>query len=189
MAQREAAKEKPGKIHDWRPSPAYISENRPERRTIVYKSVGCDRRRSARGDAARESLSEFVATPWQNYFDDVDFAPIPSALLSQQTRKSTGNAPSQQRDEQCDDVKVRRATAGPYVATTTRRLTANKKCDVELYQVGAERSDSTAKVLFPFRARSERELSVEKDDLVKVLEVVDDKWVECQVRSKVGLLP
>ena len=29
---------------------------------------------------SRESLSEFVAMSWENYFDDVEHSPIPSAL-------------------------------------------------------------------------------------------------------------
>ena len=78
-----------------------------------------------------------------------------------------------------------RTSIGPYLQTTTRQLTGDPSED----QNGTEKSPTTFRVLFPFKARSDRELTVNKDEIVSIISVVDEKWVECEVKSKRGLLP
>ena len=171
-------------------------------RKIVYTKTARDQRhRSARGDAARESVSEFVARPWKSYFDDVETVPMPSALLN-----PTKVGVNSSRTQSLDDGKGRKrrpsmpkttvakstggqSAIGPYLQTTTRQLTAERAADVDLYALGADKGVYTSTVLFPFKARSERELSVKKDDLVTIISVVDEKWVECEAKSRRGLLP
>lgn len=185
--------QKPGKIQDWNPSPEYVSENLPVERKIIYKDLNQNvRKRSARGDAARESVSEFVSKPWENYFDDVETLPLPTALMNPQKMSSIPN-----RTKSLDDgrrkslpksrIQSAQNTIGPYLQTTTRRLTPKTPADVDVYAKGTNFGSS--RVLFPFKARSSRELSVEKGDQVTILSIIDDKWVECHAKSQTGLVP
>ena len=87
---------------------------------------------------------------------------------------------------------------GTYLQTTLRHLVPESDADVDLYAKGAEKSyfnfangkqRDTARVLFTFKARSPRELSVHKGDQVILIKTINDKWVECESKGRTGMLP
>jgi len=47
----------------------------------------------------------------------------------------------------------------------------------------------TAKVLYTFKARSIRELSVAKGDQVTIVKDINEKWIECEAKGRTGIVP
>ena len=86
-------------------------------------------------------------------------------------------------------TKNRTASYGPYVQTTTRQLRAEKESDAQIYAKGVSEKRENFRLKFTFRGRSERELSVAKDEIVSLVEAIDDKWAQCEIKDKQGLLP
>ena len=107
------------------------------------------------------------------------------------TKSAKGRASSETQTSKTEKppLKNRTASYGPYVQTTTRQLRAEKESDAVIYAKGVSEHRENFRVKFSFRGRSERELSVAKDDIVALVEKIDDKWAQCELKEKSGLLP
>ena len=107
------------------------------------------------------------------------------------TKSAKGRASSETQTSKTEKppLKNRTASYGPYVQTTTRQLRAEKESDAAIYAKGVSERRENFRVKFSFRGRSERELSVAKDDIVALIEKIDDKWAQCELKEKSGLLP
>ena len=107
------------------------------------------------------------------------------------TKSAKGRASSETQTSKTEKLTLKNRTAsyGPYVQTTTRQLRAEKESDAAIYAKGVSESRENFRVKFAFRGRSERELSVAKDDVVALIEKIDDKWAKCELKEKSGLLP
>ena len=207
----------PGSISNWTPGPAYVSENEPRINRLLSESSEPERERrhSARGDAARQTLDEMTSKPWKAYFDDVDSVPAPKNLLEVNPKNIHGLNPSPlppasprpgsltsqavlegiRPSSRASYITPASKSIGPYLQTTQRHLVPETDEDADVYAKENERAGlalnkrQTAKVLFSFKGRSTRELTANKGEQVIVLREVNDKWTECESKGRQGLLP
>ena len=154
---------KPGKIENWSPAQEYISENQPEKRSIEYSSSNKDMRQlSARGRAASDAVYEIASQPWKNYFDDVDSVP--------------GVSPDKLTSSRSSSVTNR-----PRSILKKKFNSTDSKNDPSKVIKG--------RVIYAFKSRSSRELTVNKDDEIIVIENLDEHWVECKLGTRQGIIP
>jgi len=234
----------PGDISDWTPGPAYVSENDPAPRKSFEETDSVtlrERRTSARGEAAKESVQEMVSKPWQNYFDDIEGPNVPVTLLEGNVKNIKGPSSSpvsavKGSKDYMNEHKPGAAlqpvvtpapkTVGAYLQTSTRHLIPDKPSDAEIYAPGSagnfqhrgnvtpclaidgrflepviqkalemqngptrQEKRQTAKVLFTFKARSIREMTVYKGEQVICLKEVSEKWIECESKGRTGIVP
>ncbi|CAG5099350.1 Oidioi.mRNA.OKI2018_I69.XSR.g16471.t1.cds [Oikopleura dioica] len=185
-------KPRPGKIDEWNPAPEYIAENEPSERKIVFHSSREKRMSLARAEAAKESISEIVAQPWEKFFEDEE--QIASRLRKSSTReklsaRASRRSSSENRQKLSgSNAPEGRSSAGPFLRTAGRNLIPSSTSDLEVYSKSPRRNSSVT-VVFDFQARNERELSVSRNDKITVDEVKNEQWAQCRKGSMTGMVP
>lgn len=178
---------RPGRIDDWNPGPEYIAENEPKQRKIVSHSSREKRMSLARAEAAKESISEIVAKPWEKFFEDeeqIASSIRKSSTKEQLTSKLGARARSSSRRSSFGRDQI--SSNGSFLSTLARNLVPSTTSD---QSVNSPRRNSTATVVFDFQARNARELSVLRDDSVLVDEIKNEQWAQCTKGSASGVVP
>lgn len=168
---------RPGRIDDWNPAPEYIAENEPKQRKIVFHSSREKRMSLARAEAAKESISEIVAQPWEKFFEDEEL--IASRIRKSSTKEQLGARRSSSGRE-------KRSSTGSNLSTFAKNMVPSTSSD---QSVNSNRRNSTATAVFDFKARNERELSVSRNENVFVDEIKNEQWAQCRKGSASGLVP
>lgn len=197
----------PGSISKWSPGEAYVSENdpKPTYSELLYPTthLARDKKPSLRGESARDTISEIASKPWAEYLSDVESLPVPKKLTDDLPAKQItvcnpapvapikplnileGSIITSKRNY----VTPAQKAVGAYMQTTSRQLVPETVQDADLYISGAKSGRQTAKATFDFKGRSERELTVAKNEIILVINDIDDKWYECELRGRTGLVP
>lgn len=178
---------RPGRIDDWNPAPEYIAENEPKQKKIVFNSSREKRMSLARAEAAKESISEIVAQPWEKFFEDEE--QIASRIRKSSTKEQLG-ARAKSSLRRSSSGREKRSSIGSYLGTSARNMVPSTSSELS---VSSPRRNQEATAVFDFKARNERELSVSRNESVFVDEIKNEQWAQCRKESAsdtlTGLVP